>query len=184
MTLMQRRRALMAASGGVIPQLIPDQTHTFTANRTIATITEGHHIKLDFALGESNYGFINISDMSKNGSEIAKDGANVNNIADALISFPAGSSATLTVTNFTKTPGEVLSESNGQISIGFRKKSSNVTAMGSAGYLSTSNIKQSITVSFESDTDASCLFIYLERVKANVSIEFDVGLAINGKKVI
>jgi hypothetical protein len=182
--LMQRRRALMGVQSGNIPQLIPDQTHTFTTDGLTVTITDGHHIKLDFTSGIGTDGFINISDMSKNGASVASRGTNINNIADTLVNFPAGSSATITVSNFTKTPGEVLVSENGEIAVGFRKKSSNVTAIGGVGYRPKNNIVQSNTVSFTSATDASCLFIYLINTKGNVSIEFDVGLTINWHKVI
>jgi len=170
----------MGAQGGGETSILQDGSYTFATGDKV-TISDGHHIKIELAGSTAWDNFVNLSDLTKNGGSPRYNASAINNLAGIFVNFPANSEAVLSVSNVTKTPAEVCN-SNGQVVFGVRRTNGNVSVIGGAG-ITINGIVATKTVTVETDTNASCLFMYFVRVKT-VTVELDIGLTINGNKLI
>jgi hypothetical protein len=170
-----------------IPYSLESGTHTFSTTGETITVSNGNHIKLDYASANNTYGTtINISDLLKNGSSAlqADNASAINNLSDVMFTIPANAEVAWTIENITKTKGETTTGDKGQLLVGIRKTEESTGAITGVGYVKSAADRLSVTETITVETDCSCVFLYLERTRSNISVEFDVLLTVNGARWI
>ena len=173
-------------NGGIYP--LDSGTYTFSGNygQTI-TISNGNHVRVQMPTAFGTNGcLINLSDLTKNGSDASNNSSAINNLSDVLFTIPSNASVTLSMENVTKTKTEVIytESGTGQFIITLRKTGTNTGVLSqTVGYRFTDSDNMSQTDTITSNTNVSCLVMYIQRGKV-VDVEFDVVLTVNGERWI
>ena len=154
------------------------------------TITNGKHIFIEttntIGTESSSDGLVNLSDISVNTSALHSNGATAVNNRSTLFTLPANSNVVMSTKNVIVDEDAFYSSSQsveGEIALNLRKASSTQSALTAISVKQSSG-EQSGTNSINSATNIGCAFMYLNRINANKSIEFDLEVTVNGVRWI
>lgn len=145
-------------------------TYSSESGVVTVTISNGNHVRIDFASKVSSNYFINLKD--------GRMGAGTAGVIDnqpQWFEIPSGVECVLSITNIT----------NSGITRQFNFRKANANSSGSFGVASSSgSTDQSVTNTLATAESVSCLFAYITGNSAGSYIEFDVSFTVGGTKYI
>jgi len=155
-------------------------THTF--NNSIVTITNHKHIKLETTAQISNNsaGMINLSNILVNTSTLTTNADSAVNNRSTLFTIPSGKTVVLSAKNVVVDSDTffVQSGTQGEVAINLRKANASTSAL-TAISIKQSSGDQSATTAINTATDIGCAFMYINRMNANKTVEFDLELTVD-----
>ena len=172
----------------VISSLYPLQSgsHSFTSSGHAVEVSNGKHVKFSVGATGGGYQIVNLSNLTINGTN-ASQSANteaVNNLATTIFTIPANAMVTLSMENVSLTKAEFCQTNVGQMLVAMRKTNTSTSAFNGVGFVTNASDRMTVNEIVSNETDVSCVFLYIAESKANVSIEFDISLIVNGEKWI
>jgi hypothetical protein len=156
--------------------------------RSVLISLARNHVEIDVA-GSGNGKFICLSDLISNAasSNTSSNGGAVNNRSNTLFNIPAGAVCVFEIKNLNLGIDELLSRHDGkggQFLVAMRETGSNQNVCDPVGYVLGGTERTSVRFTNGSQSSVSCVFVYLQYEKQNISITFDVSLTVNGQKWI
>lgn len=169
-----------------IPYSLPSGTKTFATSGETLTISKGNHIAIDFPSNETAP-TMNLSDLTKNGSDSNSNTAAINNLSTVLLSLQVGDNVSLKMKNMTKTRSDLFQTTtySSQFLIGFRKTNASSGVSGfNVGYPDKNTDRFETSIVVDANTDLSCVFLSGARTKTCYGVEFDLELWVNDVRYI